>query len=735
LLARFGPFCFDLDTLELHKFGVKVPLEEKPARLLARLIERQGALVSREELHKCLWHDEVNIDFNHGLNKAANKLRTVLGDDANEPRYLETLSRRGYRFVCEVEVTEPAAILSGKTSLDDPPLYPPTEYQPQLAAERPSLLDLDLRPDGRLILFADSNQKLKNAMLASAVVVAALVIASIGILRWNRETRLGPVRAIITLPSDLHLMTWSEAGIAISPDGTQIVFDAAGPDGHTRLWLRRLDSLTPEALPETEGGAFPFWSPDGKSLGFFTGFELKRFDFATQSAKTLCVANSGRGGVWSEDGTILFARETQSEIYRINANGGDALPITHLDHSRYTTHRWPVLLPDKKHFVFLAANHHDGTLPGQLYLASLEGGEPAQLGEADSNAVPVDGSLLFLSHGKLIAQKVDLRNSRLDPHADVIAESVDYDPGSWYGTFAATTSTLIYRIRPEHREQHALTWLDAAGRKIGVAGQPGVFGGLSLSPDGKNIAAICGDPEFNICLIHTDGSVRNLAGHGLAGALAWAPDSSAFSYIVHEGPASSIFIKYLDARQPERLLMHSTQYSWIVSWHPDKRQVLVLRDAGNMRSELVILDLENGKMVPYMPPQAGLLEAAFSPDGRWVAYRKAFNGDENVFIASYPDPSEQYRVPSKRGVAPRWRGDGQELYFLGPEEAIYSVSVKELGNKLGLGAPRQLFRLPIYGVAADYVSYDVTRDGNRFLVSTVIGAERSELVLATNWRP
>src|SRR5262249_53070958 len=150
------------------------------------------------------------------------------------------------------------------------------------------------------------------------------------------------------------------------------------------LWLRHLDSLTPEAIPGTEDGVLPFWSPDGKNLGFFAGRELKRTNLMDHSVKILCVdINTGLGGTWSKGGVILFSGDTRSPIYKISADGGIPSPLTVLDESVYSTHRWPEFLADGKHFVYLAANHNKSWAPGAVFFGSLEGGPAKFLGESD----------------------------------------------------------------------------------------------------------------------------------------------------------------------------------------------------------------------------------------------------------------------------------------------------------------------------------------------------------------
>jgi eukaryotic-like serine/threonine-protein kinase len=576
------------------------------------------------------------------------------------------------------------------------------------------------------------------SVAVAGVVVAGVALASLLLvsLRLARPSAGHAVRAVISLPDGLQLMTRGEnAGIAISPDGTQIIFSAVGQDGRTRLWLRRLDSLTPEPIAGTEGGAFPFWSPDGKNLGFFTAYELKRVALDSNSVWTICESESGRGGTWSQEGVILFAQDPRSPIYRIPAVGGRAAPVTVLDEARFTTHRWPAFLPDGKHFLFLAAKHSDAAASGMIYVGSLDGSPPRPLGEADSNMVAVGRAILFLSHGKLLSQKLSPDAQHLETQADVLAENVEYDPGLWYGSFTASADAVVYRSRPQGGEQEVISWFDRKGNNLGEATRPGIFRAVSLAPDGKTIAALCGEPEPQVCLVHADSTITQVTNSGTNCCLTWARDSSEIAYDTHTGQDTSIArIKPLDGVSPERVIAKELLELGIADWHPDKRHALVgAADAGGKTLSLSTLNLETGKLNPYLPKQPRLLVARFSPDGNWVAYEKNVSGQEQIYISSYPVADRTYRIPSNASGL-RWRGDGREIYFLGPGEILYAASVSERSGRLVLGSPQPLFRPPIFPAPWDRVSYDVNRDGTKFVINTIKPAQKSELILASNRR-
>jgi eukaryotic-like serine/threonine-protein kinase len=371
-----------------------------------------------------------------------------------------------------------------------------------------------------------------------------------------------------------------------------------------------------------------------------------------------------------------------------------------------------------------------------MFLASLEGGPARFLGESDTNVLPVSGSLLFLSHGKLMSQPLDLERGAMDAHADIVAEGVSYDPGSWYGSFTATAAEVLYRPRHEKRESNTIAWFDRKGNKLGEAAPPGFYRELSLAPDGKTIATACGETERNVCLTHGDGTVTQVTHAAINGFPAWASDSTFFSYYTHRGHTDfAIAVKPLDEKTSGSVVTTAPTAITVTSWHPDKRHALLSRDIGNGTYAYFIFDLATNKITPYLSSDLGLNDyARFSPDGNWIAYSKQSNGNDQIHVASYPVPISDFTITNIAGRGPKWRGDGHEIYFLGPGDNLYAVPVSAARDRLNFGPPQILFHPAIPPAPWDLGAFDVSRDGNRFLLNTVSSAESSELVLTTNWQ-
>ena len=309
---------------------------------------------------------------------------------------------------------------------------------------------------------------------------------------------------------------------------------------------------------------------------------------------------------------------------------------------------------------------------------------------------------------------------------------MDYDPGLWYGAFAASATSIVYRPRNVSTETQTLAWFDVRGNKIGVTSNPGVFRGVSLAPDGKTIATLCGDPDTNVCLIHADGTVTQIDRGGISGALAWAPDSSAVAYAKHQGPNRfEVSLKPLDNALSERTILNNSKDSWPMAWLPKSTELLLARTLDGGRCEAVVMNISSGAIQQFLPASDGLFHSAsFSPDGKWVAYDKGVDGRYELYIASFPNPSVSYRITKEGGSSPKWRSDGR-VYFLGADEKLYSVAVTQTNGALKFGDPRSLFHPPILSAPWDRNSFDISRDGTRVLVNSSSSSNPSELVLLT----
>ena len=262
------------------------------------------------------------------------------------------------------------------------------------------------------------------AWVAFAVALLAAVALAIPTVRHLRETRpLSPpeMRLEINTPA-----TTDPVSLAISPDGQKIVF-VATEEGRSRLSLRSLDAVSARPLTGTEDALWPFWSPDGRSVGFFADGKLKRIDVDGGQLQNLTDAPSGRGASWNRDGTIIFTPDfSSSPIFRIPAAGGEPSPLTRPESPKQTSHRFPQFLPDGRHFLYYVVGIPESR---GIYIGDLQGSRTRRLLDADSAAVyATPGRLLFVRQGTLFAQDFDAARLELRGNASPVANGLRWMP-------------------------------------------------------------------------------------------------------------------------------------------------------------------------------------------------------------------------------------------------------------------------------------------------------------------
>src|SRR5262245_43680143 len=327
--------------------------------------------------------------------------------------------------------------------------------------------------------------------------VAALLLATtaLGVL-YYRSVSEEPqvVRAFIPPPEKANFRFvggGNQGPVTISPDGRMLAFSAQGADGIQILYVRPIDSPTPQPLAGTAGAGMPFWSPDSRSIGFFAEGRLKRIDARGGPALTLCeVGVVGRGGTWNRDGVIVFAPSPNGPLHRVSDNGGQSTPVTKLDTARgETSHRWPKFLPDGKHFFFFVrlgalgtSNENNG-----IQIGSLDGTPPKFLVRTQANVAYASGYLLFMRGNTLMAQPFDLDRLELGGEAVPLAENVQREPAGAIGVFSASqTGILAYQTGGEIIGSN-LFWRDRAGKQTGALGESAGYMELSISPDRQKV--------------------------------------------------------------------------------------------------------------------------------------------------------------------------------------------------------------------------------------------------------
>jgi Tol biopolymer transport system component/DNA-binding winged helix-turn-helix (wHTH) protein len=729
--ARFGEFELDFAAGELRRGDTRLRLSRQPVEVLTALLERPGQVVTREELRARLWHEDTFVDFEHGLNAAVNRLREALGDSAQAPRFVETLPGRGYRFLPHVEVPpepKPAAVMAAVAHQPDAVAVGSGDGVPAAQMARGPVAD---RWRGWLPW------------------IVALVAGSVAVALWLAG-RPGPspdepVRFVVTLPPGARL-EGSPVGsvIAISPDGRQVAFVAAAAGRVTRLWVRSLDALAAQPLEGTENAVSPFWSPDGRFLAFFSEGRLRKVAVQGGSPETLCETGFATSGTWNAEGTILFSQFTgpKAGLWRISASGGAPERVRT---GAGAIESWPQFLPDGRHFLFLTGAYH-GT-PGLLHAGSLDAPASQRLIAVDSRATYVAGGrVIFARDGALMTVPFDASQRTIGGEATPLGETVSYlrTTGSAFFSASPDGRALVYVPLAAPTQ---LTWLDRTGRPAGTVGEPSRIFGVRLSPDGKKAAAHIFDVRKGARDIWVDDLVRGVRSRLTADPVdalfpVWDPRGERIAYgSARRGPPQ-LYVRSAEAAGEERLLLDVPGVRFPRDWSPDGGSIVIEDYSPDRRVRFQLWILALGpppRLLPFAHGPANKYDARFSPDGRHLAFTSEETGRPEVFVASL-DGATQRQVSSEGGFQPRWRGDGQELFYLTPHGELVSVSVTP-GLHLAVGGRRPLFSL---GVGTSGVipqagplngpDYDVTADGQRFLVNLGAESAQGSFVVLLGWQ-
>jgi Tol biopolymer transport system component len=576
-----------------------------------------------------------------------------------------------------------------------------------------------------------------SAWRAFSLAAASAVVAAWAIW-WLAGARSGPgdqspLRVDLATPP-----TIDPASLALAPDGQSLVF-AASQGGVHRLWLRRLGDIEARALAGTDYGAFPFWAPDGRAIGFFADGRVKALDLQTRLVRILSTAPVPPGAAWSRDDVILHPLVPDSPLFRSTSNGATLEPVTRLA-AGHTGHRGPVFLPDGRRFLFYAAGSPESR---GIYLGAL--GSDVITRVVDADAPPVflpPATLLYVQHTTLLARQFDPSTATLAGEPIAVADSIGVEPSSGLAAIAASASgTIAYRTRPVGA-QRQLVWVDRGGKRRRAVGEPEERGPSygAISPDGRRLAVqrtVAGNTDIWLVDLDRGASVRFTSEPRADIAPAWSPLGDRLIYASQVNGVFELFEKGRDELVP-RLLLRDGQAKQVTDWSRDGRYLLYRTISTTPRPDTDIWAMPlDGDRTPFVVLQTPFEErdAQFSPDGRFVAYQSNESGRHEIYAQPFRG-GERQRISSDGGVQVRWRADGRELFYLRPDGQLMAASVSMSGasTSLRLADPAPLFGTTLgatQGVALH--GYIVAPDGQAFLMDMLVEQQPPPIRLVLNW--
>jgi eukaryotic-like serine/threonine-protein kinase len=578
------------------------------------------------------------------------------------------------------------------------------------------------------------------------VVAATLFLALLASLFYaSRRTREAPkaIRFLVASPEKTEFYRQPSSNwLALSPDGSSLAFVAV-TEGNlatgwkTSLWVRPLEAVTAVRLKGTEDGVSPFWSPDGRSIGFFAQGKLQKIAAGGGPPQALCDIASGNAATWGRDGTILFTEwEAGREgIYRVSAEGGTPTQVTSYDRARgERSQAWPVFLPDSRHFLYVSSAFDGPRESRSLWVGSLGSRQTRRIMALDSRvAYCPPGYLLFVRDGTLLAQPFDAGALRVTGDPIPVGENVWFFRATGNAAFSVSKNgSVVHQAGPNPAR---LTWRDRSGRETGAVGAPALFGRPRLSPDGSSIAIEVADSRIgNRDIWIYDGqsglAKRFTAVPADAVSAVWSPGGDRIAFASGAESALDIYVKSVNGIGSEQLLLQQKGVQLPLDWSPDgSRIVYEDQSPGRLaKRQLWILSL------PGKPEGAQLLRtpfsasaARYSPDGGWIAFVSEESGRQEVYVVPASGQGGMRRVSASGGSLPRWRRDGKELFYLAVNGDLIAVPTRTTGG-FEAGSPAVLFTA---NPPPD--DYDAAPDGRRFLFQERALERDVPLTVVVNW--
>jgi len=567
----------------------------------------------------------------------------------------------------------------------------------------------------------------------AALVAALLLGAAAGLLLHRSAPSPQSIRTVINPPegNSLNLTGDSAGPPVLSPDGASIAFAATDSSGKSALWLRPMNLLEAQKLPDTEGAVFPFWSPDSRSVGFFAEGKLKTIELNGGAVTTVCDASLGRGGAWSADGQIIFSPVATAALFRVNALGGTPAPLTQIDNVQFTSNRWPFFLPDGKHFLYLAM-HHDPSKASNnaIFYASLDGRENRPLFRSQSNAVYAAGYILFARGDQLMAQPFDPGKGTLSGEPRNVAKGVMNDVSTWHMDASASDSgTLIIGSGGIGVVQ--LIWMDRATKQTSiVADNLSELQLARVSPQGDRVALQIDSGINDIWVLDLARGVRTRLTFGPVANTrpVWSPDGKWIAYASARGGKYELLRKPSDGSGAEEILFTQDKQLFASDWSRDGKSILYgSLSSDGFHSEIWSLPLDGERTPRLLSPHGS--QAHLSPDGRWMAYQSSESGSLEVYVTALVGQGK-WQVSASGGQAPQWSNDGNELYFFDATLNLFAVPVKDTGSALQFGAPQTLVS---HWTTTGVLIYDISPDRKKILLENVSQHVNQSVTVVTNF--
>jgi Tol biopolymer transport system component len=590
-----------------------------------------------------------------------------------------------------------------------------------------------------------ARRKFKFDLARAIGAVAILITLVLAYLYYAEITKAAPEKPVARYTVDVKQGLSNIFWPRISPDGKTVAFHADDSAGTNRIWVRPVNSLEAYPLLNTEGAKRFYWSPDGREVAFFVGNQLKRIPISGGQAQLICQGPNGSDGCWSKTGLIIFDGGADDTMKIVPAGGGvprpAALPDSAAGEYGYA---WPWFLPDGKHFIFTAHVRQKGsaTQPlNRIKLGSVDATTSTTIYELNQTLDRVeysnDGYILYVAQDNLMALPFDADKLMATGEPKPIAMKI----GAARNTYAFSVSnngTLLYQTNSQSGLGQ-LIWVDRTGKELEAVGQSGNYHDIAISPDGGKIAYSVVDPRADnldvwIYDLRRNVPIRLTFDPAPDGRPIWSPDGKEVYFTsTRGGQFFSLYRRDADG-SGDAAKVYSPDSSHVApdDFTPDGTRILF--DGIHNGWDIGILNLTDSNHVDMLVNSSSFeAMASVSPNGKYVAYVSGESGRREVYVRKLDGSGGKWQISTEHAENPKWNGDGTELYYLTFENQFMAVKVNT-GTTFEAGNPVELFQHRIRYPFTVSFPYDVTADGQKFLLNAPITAsDPGQIVVVQNW--
>jgi serine/threonine-protein kinase len=568
--------------------------------------------------------------------------------------------------------------------------------------------------------------------------LAALVLAAlVGLAAWIlKPAPAQPVsRFTITLPPGQKLAVSNGSGLALSPDGSRLVYAAIG-DGTQQLYLRALDSLETQPIPGTEGAETPFFSPDGQWIGFFGNTRLKKVSVSGGVPVDIGGVAVPRGASWSGRGTIVWGALGFLTLQQVPAAGGTQQALTRLENGE-AAHYWPEVLPDGETVLFASTLDLNDWNAAQIAAHSIRTGERRNLNQGGTHPrYAPTGHLVYAQGGALMAAPFDPQRLALTGATAPVQDSVLQSTSTGFAHYSfSATGTLAYVPGGIQAARSSLVWVSRSGAEQPLVGPERAYYMPRLSPDGQRVAVVIGEQGNQIWLYDLSReTLTRLTFEGGNQLPVWTPDGKKIAFrSSRAGGPPNLFWQLADGSGELERLTTSENINGSFSWSPDGQFLAFLEIRPTTGRDIEVLRMSDRKAQPFLQTPFDETAPQFSPDGHWLAYMSNESGRYEVYVQPYPGPGGKWQISTDGGTEPVWNRNGREIFYRNGNKMM----AVEVSTQPGftMGRPRMLFEGSYLPPPFPVANYDVSPDGQRFLMVKPSGEGQpsTQINVVLNW--